>query len=246
MIIKLPDYKNGIPKFNGDVFEIDVNDYCKEINSLEAFEEKILNGMYENLNIEDCETIKDEIEKSYEKNIVYKPLSELRKSFDNRIKLILREYNEEAKLKYDDSIKNARLLIQKINSASTTFILNNKTSIFEILDKVKNKEIDKLRERKKEVNKRYYDKKKQILNIPDKTATMSEEEKKEKKRLANQKYREKQKQLNNNIMVEQEQEEEPKSEKDKKKQYNKTFYQKQKTLKERIKELEEKLNQKSD
>lgn len=81
---------------------------------------------------------------------------------------------------------------------------------------------NRLKNNKKEVNKRYYEKRKQLLGIPDKVA-MSEEERKEKRRLANQKYREKKKQLDAPETAD-EQPEEPMSDKDKKKKYNHTYY----------------------
>lgn len=239
MIVRLPEFKDGVRKYNGEIYTINPIEYVVEINSLQDFRDKILNTQ-ENLNIEICDTIRSDIERSIEKNTMFKYFIEQRKSFESRIKLILKDYDEPTKQKYEDEIKQAKAFFTKENEKSTKFIHNNKNAIFTILDEIRETELNKLKERRKEVNNKYYQKRKELLNIPDKT-TMTEEERKERKKLANQKYREKQKksidEVKEAVIVD---------EKEKKKEYNKTYYSKQKLLKDKIKELEEQLSQKHD
>lgn len=233
-IVRLPEFKDGVRKYNGLTFEVDANEYIIDINSLQDFRNKILNDM-DNLSIEECDNIKEDIIRASETNTVFKPFTENRKAFETRIKSILRDYDESTKLKYEDEIEQAKTLIKKGNAKSTKYIIENKEAIFVILNESREIQINKLKERRKEVNNKYYQKRKQLLNIPDKIA-MSEEERKEKRKLANQKYREKQKQINddaNNVKVAV-----VVDEKDKKKEYNRTYYNKQKLLKSKIKELE--------
>jgi hypothetical protein len=232
-IVRLPEFKDGVRKYNGLTFEVDPNEYIIDINSLQDFRNKILNDM-DNLSIEECDNIKEDIIRASETNTVFKSFTENRKAFESRIKSIFRDYDESTKLKYEDEIEQAKTLIKKGNAKSTKYIIENKEAIFVILNESREIQINKLKERRKEVNNKYYQKRKQLLNIPDKIA-MSEEERKEKRKLANQKYREKQKQLSDvhqvkvAVVVD---------EKDKKKEYNRTYYNKQKLLKDKIKDLE--------
>ena len=238
-IVKLPSFKDGVRTYNGEIYEIDPSAYSIDISSLQDFRDKVLDTI-DNLNAQVCDDIKNEINRSIEKKTMYKPFVEQRKSFESRINLILRDYDDTTKLKYEDEIKQAKAFFTEVNKKSTKFIWDNKDSIFDILDEIIESESNKLKERRKAVNNKYYKKRKELFNIPDKTA-MTEEERKENKRLANQKYREKQKKN-----VDEVKEEVIVDEKEKKKEYNRTYYSKQKLLKDKIKELEEKLSQKND
>ena len=241
MIIQLPNFKDGAPVWNSEPFDIDVADYAVEINSIQDYKDKILSKV-EVPSIESYNQLKEDIDKATNKNLILPMLTENRKQFERRVKLILFDYDEVTKEKYEEQIKKAIEYIKSTNSASSKFIIKNNNEIKNVIDEFQHNIKQKLKENRKVVNKKYYEKRKQELNIPSARTKLTEEQKRENKRLANQKYRDAQKQLNNKEVVEVE-EENVITPTEKRKIYNQTYYQKQKTLKEKIKLLENEIAQ---
>jgi len=236
-ILQLPNFKDGV-KLKGYI-DVDITDYAVEINSIQDFKDKILSKI-EVPSIESYNQLKEDIDKVTNENIIFQTLKENRRQFKERIKFILSDYNESTKQKYEDQINEAIQFIKKVNDKSNNFIIQNSHEIKNEIDGFKQNVINALKENRKVVNKKYYEKRKQELNTPTRQK-LTEEQKKENRRIANQKYREAQKQLNekeiNNEIVEEV------TATEKKKQYNKTYYQKQKTLKEKIKQLENEIKE---
>jgi hypothetical protein len=210
------------------VYDIEVSDYITEINSVKDFKEKILDFEYENINLNDIQEIKNDINTSYDKQHIYKLLAEKQKQFNARIKFIFKDMEDVKKLKYHEKIKQAKELIKTSNIQATKSIWEMKDDIFGMLNNIIDATKSKLKEQKKEVNKRYYEKKKQLLNIQEKQL-LTEEEKKERKKIANQKYYEKKKQVLNiqekRLLTEEEK-------KERKKIANQKYYEKQRDPKE--------------
>lgn len=234
--IHLPMYKDGFRVKNEEPIEIDITDYAVEINTIQDFKDKILNKLGTS-DIESYNKIKDDIDNMVNNNTILPNLTENRKLFEERIELILFDYDENTKQKYKEQINNAIQFIKKVNNKSSSFIVQNKDEIKNEIDEFKKSIVHKLKENRKTVNKKYYENRKQKLDIPVREK-LTEEQKKENKKLANQKYRETQKQLKESN--------EPIEEitpTERKKQYNQTYYQKQKDLKEKIKQLENELKE---
>jgi hypothetical protein len=236
MIIKFPEYRNGVRIVESDS-EIDVDDYIKRIDSLDAFRQIMFPSP---ATLERIEDVRDEVKYAVRGNDVPETLEEHRRNFLSQATSLLCDYDYGPKHHYKGVMKEGERLIKRANVESTKYVTDNHEAIYEMLDAMRDEFRERQKNNKKEVNKRYYEKRKQMLGIRDKVA-MSEEERREKKRLANQKYREKQKQLNATATADEEPNDEPMTEKEKKRKYNQTYYSNQKQLKERVKELEAEL-----
>jgi hypothetical protein len=220
-IIILPAFKDGAP--TGSTYDVCLEDYTCEMCSAEEFLVFIKKDN-ELLNLETCCEIKNEIISAKEKNIILPMFKQYWKSLKQRLDSIMDDYGEKTKNKFKDEIEEALTFVREKNISSTKYIFENQDIIFEILDELKTKELDRIKEKRKEINKRYYEKRKKVLEIPDRTA-MTEEEKKASRKLANQKYREKCKKEKPEI------ETVSLTEKEKKQLYNKTYYEKKKLQK---------------
>lgn len=238
MLINLPEYNNGVRKSGGTSYEVDVGFYTKPINSIETFR-MVMFPAFLPVTLDRIEEVRNEVARSVDRRKTLETLNEEKKRYKSQVASITREYDEGARHFYKAKIDEGDQFITNANVESTKYVIDNKEAIYELLDSMRDEIHNRLKNNKKEVNKRYYEKRKQLLGIPDKVA-MSEEERKEKRRLANQKYREKKKQLDAPETAD-EQPEEQMSDKDRKKKYNQTYYSRKKQLKERVEELEAEL-----
>jgi hypothetical protein len=227
MKITLPIFKDGVPLWNATPVEIDVEDeYIIEINSIDDFKEKIIDTM-ETKTIDNYNKVIDDIDKMIKKNIILPALQEKRKSFEKRMKLFLIDFDETTKAKYQEQIKNAIELIKTKNNISSNFILENANEIKNIIDEYKYSIIAKLKENRKEANKKYYENKKQKLTIEPKNH-LTEENKIENRKQANKKYYESRKEslnIHSRVKLTDEQK------KENKKSANKKYREKQLLLK---------------
>jgi hypothetical protein len=123
--------------------------------------------------------------------------------------------------------------MDKYNKETDEFIKNNKDEILPMLD---NYILEARKEARKASDLKYEEKRKILRASKEKPNKLTEEQKKENKRLANEKYRKQQKEKLLNLG------ETKQISAEKKREYNTTYYTKQKELKNKIKELEAKLS----
>ena len=181
---------------------VDVNDFIIEINSIDDFKDFFQQNIliYEENKItgygslQYCDELKDEINKSMEKRIVLKFFKDICDNFLKMMKSRMYDFSCEEKNKYNELTNVYVKIIKGTHNKSTKFILDNKDEVFNIINEITTNELIKIKNKRAETNKKYYEKRKALLGIKDKNIIpLTEEEKNERKKLANKKYYEKQK-----------------------------------------------------
>lgn len=116
---------------------------------------------------------------------------------------------------------------------SALFIYNNKEEIFQLLDEKRIERVTELKEKRKQANQKYYEKKKSILTSDnDEPKVLTEEEKTQRKQLANKTYYEKKR--SEKIVSEKPPVLSEEEKKEKRKEANKRYYENQRHKKVNI------------
>lgn len=183
MKVLFPRYDDFKPHWLNQTYEREVNEdnYFKTLDDFKAYIERT----NPKITIEICEDIKSQILTAIQTNkgikFLIDDLIEFRKSNNPLISSYpLGEVRDYWKTQNDLLIQAYKTLMAKNNK----FILENKDAVFIFLDEKRNSTIEKLKEKRKEANKKYYEKVKATLKI-DKVSQvksiLTEEEKKQKK-----------------------------------------------------------------
>ena len=192
MKIDIPSYYNGVSEFERTVeFSVNEND---TFNSILDFMNVINNMEKIPVTIQDFEDIKHKILKFINGeastiNFIYKPYKEFLTHFNNNLK----HYPDNMKTIWTNNFEPLRLIFINNIKQHHLFIKDNKDEICEWLDEKRNTKLITLKEKKKIVNLKYYEKNKMI---PDIKIKLTAEEKKERRKIANAKYYNKEKSIN--------------------------------------------------
>jgi hypothetical protein len=231
-ILKLPLYDRV-----GCLFSMGEYDYSKfRVTNFDEFKRYLRTLMCDFKTLETFMELKEDIKECIPTGKSPKTFIKDKINFKGTVMSVSKVFKDSDEIKYKPIIENTYKIINGYIRQSTAFIINNANEIFQIIDEAILKEKEEIKQSRKEINKRYYEKQKKLLGIKDKGIKLTEEEKKEKKRIANEKYRQKRKE---NTL--EKTDETILSMKEKKRQYNTTYYTKQKEMRNKIKELEQKL-----
>lgn len=249
-----------------DIINIELKLYILQVNSIDDFKSQVINKIPD-FNIKDTQKFKQDINKAIETKRIIPYFVDKTTEFSNRIELLTNDYNEYLFEKYDNITFQLKQYISNINKKSNQFVKLNKQAIFDALDEIIEIEKNKIKENKKIANKKYYENRRNQLGI-EKKQPLTEEEKKERQKLAKEKFNEKKRQElgleKKPLLTEEEKEENKRIAKQKyyqkkkqelgldfdkeetedqlkRKKYNETYYNKQKEMRNKVKELEAKL-----
>lgn len=176
--------------------------------------------------------LKDEILNLQEKKIILTLKEEAEYKFKSPITDVSNDFKDCDEDIYNPKINEAFKKIIRYVKTTNEFIKNNKDEILPMLDN----NILELKKKAREASDKKYAEKRKLLRASKEKTKLTEEQKKENKRLANEKYRKQQKEKLLNLG------ETKQISAEKKREYNTTYYTKQKEMKNRIKELEAKLS----
>jgi len=202
MIGQFPEFDNdGFPKkqldnstglFKQTCITIEIPEQFESIQDVKTF----LCQSYRLNTIEDCNELKKYIET---KKVVKFLISEY-KNITSHINIAFNQIPLGSRTNELETLANdlKKALTTSINK-SALFIYNNQEEIFQLLDEKRLTRVNELKEKRKQANKKYYEKQKSLLSEATAcTVGLTEEEKiqsrKEKQKQANKKYYEKQRQ----------------------------------------------------
>lgn len=228
MKIEFPRYEDYKQHWTKETYEKEVNedDYFKTIDDFK----KYIQQKYpeDSLKIEECNKFKEQIQNAIDTQTYIPFMNEDIPRFREEFNAILKRYplgeiRDYWKSKVDLLVKEYKILLRKNNK----FIAQNKDAVFNYLDEKRLLAIQLEKEKKKQYNKKYADKKKQMLQIVPRTL-LTEEEKKEHKKEANKKYAEKIKEAKGIIDKQPRQLLTEEEKKNHRKEANKKYYEKKK------------------
>lgn len=230
MIVNLPRYENGIKFWNkeDEGYNIDLHDYLIPVQSIDDFTNKLIKRI-EPETIDDYEKIKDEVIRAAEKNVVLKYLKEQLASLEARKKLIFKDYPDNVKETYQAKLQPLEDALRKNNVDSSRFIINNKDECLKILSQHKLEVLNVLKTKRKESNKKYYEKRKELFK-QEPRQLLTEEQKKENRKQANKSYYQNKHSTNKEPLIDEQK-------KERRRETNKKYYENRKTLQSEINEL---------